>query len=152
MIHHRRYDILKIYSINIANILTISKSIKLLGKTKNIFYFMEKTKQTFWSTQYYYEAPAGGFSVTFLDAQNCAWGSGFCYWSELADGYIRAVHGVYKIQVPELGMRICFPSLRKHSPRTASYRFSITFETVDYNRLQVFFLIFLEVQFFGHFT
>ena len=28
----------------IANILTISKSIKLLGKTKNIFYFMEKTK------------------------------------------------------------------------------------------------------------
>ena len=29
---------------DIDNTLTISKSIKLLGKTKNIFYFMEKTK------------------------------------------------------------------------------------------------------------
>ena len=37
----------------IANILKISKSIKLLVKMKNVFYFMEKNpKWTFWPTQY----------------------------------------------------------------------------------------------------
>ena len=36
----------------IAGLIKISKSIKLLVKMKNIFYFMEKTKQTFWPTQY----------------------------------------------------------------------------------------------------
>ena len=36
----------------ITDILKISKSIKLLVKMKYVFYFTEKTKQTFWSTQY----------------------------------------------------------------------------------------------------
>ena len=36
----------------IADILRISKSIKLLVKMKNVIYFTEKTKQTFWPTQY----------------------------------------------------------------------------------------------------
>ena len=35
----------------IANILKISKSIKLLVKMKNVSYFMEKTKWTFWPMQ-----------------------------------------------------------------------------------------------------
>ena len=35
----------------IVDILKISKSIKLLVKMKNVFQFMEKTKQTFWPTQ-----------------------------------------------------------------------------------------------------
>ena len=35
----------------ITNILKISKSIKLLMKMKNVYYFMEKTKWTFWLTQ-----------------------------------------------------------------------------------------------------
>ena len=34
----------------IADILKISKSIKLLVKMKTVFYFMEKTKWTFWPT------------------------------------------------------------------------------------------------------
>ena len=39
--------------VEIANILKISKSIKLLVKMKKcVFYFMEKTKQNFWPTQY----------------------------------------------------------------------------------------------------
>ena len=37
----------------ITNILEISKSVKLLVKVKKcVFYFMEKTKGTFWPTQY----------------------------------------------------------------------------------------------------
>ena len=37
----------------IADLLKISKSIKLLVKMKKcVFYFMEKTMQTFWATQY----------------------------------------------------------------------------------------------------
>ena len=35
----------------IADILKISKSIKLLVKMKNVSYFMEKTKWTFWPMQ-----------------------------------------------------------------------------------------------------
>ena len=35
----------------IADILKISKSIKLLVKMKNVFYLTEKTKRTFWQTQ-----------------------------------------------------------------------------------------------------
>ena len=34
-----------------ANVLKISKPIKLLVKMKNVSYFMEKTKWTFWPTQ-----------------------------------------------------------------------------------------------------
>ena len=37
----------------IADILKISKSIKLLVKVKNVFYLAEKTKQTFWPIQYW---------------------------------------------------------------------------------------------------
>ena len=37
----------------IADILRISKSIKLVVKMKNVFYFMEKTKQTLWPNQYH---------------------------------------------------------------------------------------------------
>ena len=45
------YNILQ----EIANILKISKLIKLLVKMKKgLFSFMEKTKQTFWATQYYF--------------------------------------------------------------------------------------------------
>ena len=36
----------------IADILKISKSIKLLVKMKSVFYFMEKTMRTVWPTQY----------------------------------------------------------------------------------------------------
>ena len=36
----------------IADILKISKSIKLLVKMKNVFYFMEKIIRIFWPTQY----------------------------------------------------------------------------------------------------
>ena len=35
----------------IADILKISKSIKLLVKMKNVFYLTEITKRTFWQTQ-----------------------------------------------------------------------------------------------------
>ena len=35
-----------------ANIFKISKSIKLLGKMKNVSYFTGKTKQNFWPNQY----------------------------------------------------------------------------------------------------
>ena len=38
---------------DIANILKISKSIKLLVKMKSVFRFMEKTIWTFWLTQYF---------------------------------------------------------------------------------------------------
>ena len=38
----------------IADILKISKSIKLLLKMKNLSYVIEETKQTSWPTQYIY--------------------------------------------------------------------------------------------------
>ena len=38
----------------IANILKISKSVKLLVKIKNVSLFYEKTKWIFWPTQYNY--------------------------------------------------------------------------------------------------
>ena len=37
----------------LADIFKISKSIKLLVKMKAVFHFIEKTKWTFWPTQYY---------------------------------------------------------------------------------------------------
>ena len=40
-----------LFHVGIADIRKISRSIKLLVKMKNVFYFMEKSKWTFWPTQ-----------------------------------------------------------------------------------------------------